>query len=57
MRSDNRFNIKQNKVNSRRKYSERQINKWIKWSWETRGKIIYKELIEIQTQYGIKCYG
>jgi hypothetical protein len=57
MRSDNRFNIKQDKLNSRRKYSERQINKWIKWSWGTRGKIIYKELIEIQTQYGIKCYG
>lgn len=57
MRSDSRFNTKQDKVNSRRKYSERQINKWIKWSWETRGKIIYKELIEIQTQYGIKCYG
>ena len=42
---------------ARQKYAERQINKWINWSWEIRGKIKYKELVEIQDKYGIKCYG
>jgi hypothetical protein len=38
-------------------YAERQINKWVKWSWEMRGKIKYKELVELQNKYDIKCYG
>ena len=42
---------------ARQKYSERQIDKFIKWSLETRGKLLYKELIEYQNKYGIKCYG
>jgi len=42
---------------ARQKYAERQIEKWLKWTWEIRGKIKYKELVEIQDKYGIKCYG
>jgi hypothetical protein len=38
-------------------YAERQINKWVKWTWEMRGKVKYKELVELQDKYGIKCYG
>ena len=57
MRRDNKHNPFEEKRIARQKYAERQIEKFIKWSWENRGKINYKELIEMQNQYGIKCYG
>ena len=57
MRRDNKVNPQQAKRLARQKYAERQIDKFVKWSWETRGKVKYKELVEYQTQYGIKCYG
>ena len=57
MRRNSRNNPKQTKRLARQKYAERQIDKWWKWSWEMRGKIKYKELIEIQDKYEIKVYG
>jgi len=42
---------------SRQKYAERQIDNWVKWSWNNRGKVMYKELVEQQEKHGIKCYG
>jgi hypothetical protein len=57
MRRNSRNNPKQTKNLARQKYAERQIDKWWKWSWEMRGKIKYKELIEIQDKYEIKVYG
>jgi len=57
MRHNNTADPKQKKRLARQMYAERQINKWVKWSWEMRGKIKYKELVELQNQYGIKCYG
>jgi hypothetical protein len=40
---------------ARQKYSERQIEKWVKWSWEVKGKIKFKELVEQQNKYGMIC--
>lgn len=57
MRSNSTIDIKQSKAIARAKYAERQIDKFVKWSWEVRGKVKYNELIELQEQYGIKCYG
>ena len=57
MRQNYRANPQLAKKIARQKYSERQIDKFIKWSLETRGKLLYKELIEYQNKYGIKCYG
>ena len=57
MRGDSKANTKQDKVNARNRYAERKINSFVKWSFDTRGKVLYKELVELQTQYGIKCYG
>jgi hypothetical protein len=45
--------IKAKKI-ARQKYTQRQIDKWVKWSWEIRGKIKWKELVEIQDKYKIK---
>lgn len=57
MRQNNTVDIRKAKKIARQKYAERQIDKFIKWSWEIRGKVKYKELVELQDQYGIKCYG
>ena len=53
----NRANPFEAKRLARQKYTERQIDKFVKWSWEVRGKIIYKELVEIMNKYNIKVYG
>ena len=57
MRQNSTVNPKQAKVIARRKYAERQIDKWIKWSIENRGKVKYKELVEMHDKFNIKCYG
>ena len=57
MRSNYRNNPEQAKKIARLKYAERQIEKWIKWSITNRGRLKYKELVEIQEKYNIKCYG
>mgnify|MGYP000669100431 FL=1 len=57
MRRDNKHNPFEAKRIAKQKYAERQIDKFVKWSWEVRGKIIYKELVEIMNKYNIKVYG
>ena len=55
MRRDRKHNPFEAKRIARQKYAERQIDKFVKWSWEMRGKVKYKELVELQEQYGIRC--
>ena len=57
MRRDGKTDPRKAKAIARQMYAERQINKWVKWTWEMRGKVKYKELVELQDKYGIKCYG
>ena len=57
MRQNSTANSRKAKALARQKYAERQIDKFVKWSWNTRGKVLYTELVEYQNQYGIKCYG
>jgi hypothetical protein len=57
MRRDNKSNPIEAKRIARQKYAERQIDKFVKWSWDIRGKIKYKELVEIMDKYNIKVYG
>ena len=57
MRHNSRVNPGDAKRIARQKYAERQIEKWWKWSWDVKGKIKYKELVEQQDKYNIKCYG
>jgi len=56
MRQNGRVDSRKAKKLARQKYAERQIDKWIKWSWDNRGKVVYKELVLRQEQHGIKCY-
>ena len=57
MRRNSKVDPRVSKDVARRKYAERQIDKWVKWSFEIKGKVKYSELLEMQEQYGIKCYG
>ena len=41
----------------RKAYGERQIDKWVQWSWKNKGKVLWKDLIEKQNEYKITCYG
>jgi|TARA_B110000261_G_scaffold130681_1_gene146601 hypothetical protein len=56
MRRDSRLNPGEAKRIARQKYAERQIDKFVKWSWDVRGRIKYRELIEIMDRYNIKVY-
>jgi len=42
---------------ARQKYAERQIDKFVKWSWDVRGKVKYNELIELMDKHNIIAYG
>ena len=51
MRRNCRLNNEETKQLARRKYAERQIDKWVKWTWTIRGKVLYRELIKKIKQY------
>jgi hypothetical protein len=53
MRQDSGFDTRTQKAVARKRYAERQFDKWVKWSYKNRGKILFIELIEKQKQYGI----
>ena len=57
MRQSNKYNKGDAKEIARKNYAARQVEKWIKWSIESRGFIKYKEIVEIHNKYDIKCYG
>ena len=50
MRRDDQTDFRKKDL-ARRKYNERQIDKFIKWSIEQKGYLKYKELIEYQNKY------
>jgi hypothetical protein len=54
MRQGNSNDIIKEKKIARVKYANRQIDKFIKWSIKQKGYLKYRELVEIQNQYGIK---
>ena len=56
MRYNNRADTRNKKQLARQKYAERQIDKWVKWREEYKGFILYKDLVEMQDKFNIKCY-
>lgn len=56
MRQSNSNDLIKEKKIARIKYANRQIDKFIKWSIKQKGYLKYRELVEIQNQYGIKVY-
>lgn len=57
MRQGSRNNIEQQKKLARRKYSQRQIDKFIKWSISRRGYLRWSDLVFIHNKYNIKVNG
>ncbi len=57
MRRNNKVNPKLAKQIARQKYAERQIDKFVKWSFEMKGYVKLKDIIKLQDKYNIKCYG
>jgi hypothetical protein len=51
MRRNRELNTWEKKDLARRKYAERQLEKFIKWSIETKGYLKHKELIEYERKY------
>ena len=47
---------KNNKYLARKAYGERQIDKWVKWSWANTGRISWRELVKKQNEFNIKVY-
>jgi len=41
---------------AREKYAERQIDKFVKWSWNMRGKVKYKDIVKLHEEHNIKVY-
>ena len=57
MRQNSTVNTRQAKDVARRKYAERQIDKFIKWSVNQRGFLKCKDIVEQHDKYNIKVYG
>ena len=56
MRRNSTVNPRETKRIAKQKYAERQIDKFVKWSWEAKGKVKYKNIKQLQTKYDIECY-
>ena len=53
MRQDSRVDTRFQKELARKKYAERQFDKWVKWSIAHRGKVLFKEIIQKQIEYNV----
>ena len=57
MSRDRKINPFEAKRIAKRYYAERQIEKFVKWSWEMKGKVRYKDIVKLQNKYEMKFYG
>jgi plasmid rolling circle replication initiator protein Rep len=53
MSRDRKINPFEAKRIARQKYAERQIDKFVKWSWDVKGKVRYKDIVKLQKKHGI----
>ena len=56
MRQNSRADPRKAKKIARQMYSQRQIDRWVKWSIENKGYVFYKDLVEKQNEFNITCY-
>jgi len=55
MRRDSKANPFEAKRIARQRYAERQIDKFVKWSWKAKGKVRSKDIEQLHKRYNIKC--
>jgi len=53
MLKDNEANNREEKRLARKKYAERQFDKWIRWSFEIKGRIKYKDILNKQEELNL----
>lgn len=46
-------NSREEKRLARKKYAERQFDKWIRWSFEIKGRIKYKDILKKQEELNL----
>ena len=46
-------NIREEKELARKRYAERQFDKWIKWSFEIKGRIKYRDVLKKQEELNL----
>ncbi len=51
MQQNDRVNTSEEKRLAKKMYAERKIKEWVVWSFTVRGKVLWKELMEIQKEY------
>ncbi len=56
MSRDSKVNPFEAKRIARQKYAERQIEKFIKWSWENKGRVRSTDIEKLHKRYKIECY-
>jgi hypothetical protein len=54
MRHNGTVDTRFKKELARKKYAERQFDKWVKWSIAQKGYVLFKEVIEKQIEYKIQ---
>jgi hypothetical protein len=53
MFKDSEANTREEKRLARKKYAERQFDKWIRWSFEIKGRIKYKDVLNKQEELNL----
>jgi hypothetical protein len=53
MLKDSEANSREEKRLARKKYAERQFDKWIRWSFEIKGRIKYKDILNKQEELNL----
>ena len=56
MRHNSRVDPRKAKNVARQMYAQRQVDRWVKWSIESKGDVFYKDLVEKQNEFNIICY-
>lgn len=56
MRHNGRVDPRKAKNVARQMYAQRQVDRWVKWSIESKGYVFYKDLVEKQNEFNIICY-
>jgi len=50
---DREVNSQEEKRLARKKYAERQFDKWIRWSFKIKGRIKYKDILNKQEELNL----
>ena len=53
MFKDSEANTREEKRLARKKYAERQFDKWIRWSFEIKARIKYKDILNKQEELNL----